>query len=189
VRIIAGSARGRQLKNPNSCRIRPTADRIKEALFSILTSHFGSFCGLRVLDICAGTGNLGIEALSRGAAEATFIDSSRESTVLIQTNLATMGFEASATVMEMPVKRALKRLQGTTGKNFDLVFFDPPYSLDLPQEVLPLLDISGLLSVGAVVAVEQDRRSVLASSYGTLEQFDHRMYGDTALFLFLQHHN
>jgi 16S rRNA (guanine(966)-N(2))-methyltransferase RsmD len=184
VRIIAGSARGRQLKNPGSNRIRPTADRIKEALFSILASHFGSFCGLRVLDICAGTGNLGIEALSRGATDAIFVDSSREATLLIKTNLAALGFSAAATVLEMPAIRAIERLRGTNEKPFDLVFCDPPYALALPKEILPLLDAPGILAAGAVVVVEQDRRTILANSYGKLEKFDQREYGDTALFLY-----
>jgi 16S rRNA (guanine(966)-N(2))-methyltransferase RsmD len=183
VRVIAGTARGRHLKQPGDNRIRPTADRVKEALFSILSSRIGSFSGLRVLDICAGTGNLGIEALSRGAAEAVFIDREHAATVLIRANLTALGFNDAATVLEMPAERALTRLQAS-GKSFDLIFFDPPYALSLPEMILPQVSTLGLASAQAIIVVEQQRNAILADTYGTLAKYDQRVYGDTALFFY-----
>jgi 16S rRNA (guanine(966)-N(2))-methyltransferase RsmD len=184
MRIIAGSARGRLLKTPSSNRIRPTADRIKEALFSILTSRCGNFSGLRVLDICAGTGNLGIEALSRGAAQAVFIDDDPEAVTLIKANLTALGFSECATVLGMSAKRGLERLSAVSDRPFDVVFFDPPYVADLPTTVLPQLGAQGMLAATAIVVVEQQRHSSLADAYGTLVKLDHREYGDTALFFY-----
>lgn len=185
MRVIAGTAKGRPLKAPRSNHIRPTADRVKEALFSILVSHLGGFHGLKILDLCAGTGNLGIEALSRGAEQAVFVDSSREATQLIEANLALLNFSARSTLLQLPLNSALKHLINAGQGPFDLVFLDPPYALDIPAEVMPALGNSTLLAPSAVVVVEQDAKQTLAESYGRLTLFDHRLYGDTALFFYL----
>jgi 16S rRNA (guanine(966)-N(2))-methyltransferase RsmD len=184
VRVIAGTARGRILKTPANDRIRPTADRIKEALFSAIISRSGSLTGMSVLDICAGTGNLGIEALSRGAEHVTFIDNDHAATDLIKANVQNLGFQNHVTVLEMTANRALPYLQVKNEQPFDLVFFDPPYKLTIPPDVLLQLSNSGLLTAAAIVVVEQDRRSELADTYGILSKFNRRVYGDTALFFY-----
>lgn len=184
MRVIAGAARGRKLKPPQSNHIRPTADRVKESLFSILASRLTSFAELRVLDLCAGTGNLGIEALSRGAQSAVFVDSNREAIALIRYNLELVRLQAAGTVLEMTASRALQRLGQNAGQQFDLVFLDPPYSQDTPAEILPLLDKLGLVSSSAVVVVEQDSKRALADTYGSLALLDQRIYGATALYFY-----
>jgi len=182
VRVISGSARGRRLFSPTNAKIRPTADRVKEALFSIL-SGLVEFSGCRVLDVFAGTGNLGIEALSRGAAEAVFIDSHHESAALVRKNLALVGFESRGCVMVQDALSALKHLE-TRGGRFDLVFLDPPYAQGLAEKVLHQLSGSPLLHAGSVVVVEISGREEVGAAFDQLVVFDRRVYGDTAL-LFL----
>lgn len=184
MRVIAGTARGRTLKTPQDNRIRPTADRIKEALFSAIISRVDNLDGFSVLDICAGTGNLGIEALSRGAERAVFIDNNHAAVSLIKANLQHLGFYPRASVLEMTASRALDQLINGKEKPFDLVFFDPPYKLNIPPEILLQLSTAGLLSANAIVVVEQDRRASLADNYGSLHKFNQRVYGDTALFFY-----
>lgn len=140
--------------------------------------------GMSVLDICAGTGNLGIEALSRGADQVTFIDNDHAATALIKANLQNLGFQDNATVLEMTAQQALQHLQVKKEQPFDLVFFDPPYKLTIPPDVLLQLSDLGLLSAAAIVIVEQDRRTELADTYGILKKFNRRVYGDTALFFY-----
>jgi 16S rRNA (guanine966-N2)-methyltransferase len=137
-----------------------------------------------VLDICAGTGNLGIESLSRGAAHAVFIDSSTDAVQLIQANLKLLGFLDKGTVLHMATSKALNSLAKSSGNVFDLVFFDPPYNLAIPAEILPVLGASVLVSETAYVVVEQSARSMLAEEYGSLQLVDRRVYGDTALFIY-----
>src|SRR6187401_1016297 len=123
MRIVAGIARGRRLRAPKGRLVRPTADRVKEAVFSILESRESS-TGRAVLDLFAGAGTLGIEALSRGAAEAVFVEPSRAASEAIQDNLRTAGLDGE--VLAMPADRAIKRL-AAAGRRFDRVFLDPPY--------------------------------------------------------------
>ncbi len=184
MRVIAGTARGRILKSPADDRIRPTADRIKEALFSAIISRCGTMTGMSVLDICAGTGSLGIEALSRGAERVTFIDNDHAATTLIKANVQNLGFQNKVMVLEMTAIRALQHLQVKNEQPFDLVFFDPPYKLTIPPDVLLQLSNLGLLTAAAIVVVEQDRRTELEDTYGILKKFNRRVYGDTALFFY-----
>ena len=119
LRVVAGTLGGRRLYTPVGARTRPTADRVREALFSIL----GPVDGLRVLDLFAGSGALGIEALSRGAASATFVDSSSQAVAAVRRNLEALGVEG-----EVGRRDALRWLAGAEGP-YDLVFADPPYDL------------------------------------------------------------
>lgn len=180
MRIVAGTARGRRLTAPRGNRVRPTADRVKEALFSILTAASGGPDGCRVLDLCAGTGNLGIEALSRGAAAAVFVDSSRDSAAVIRRNLELTGFTDRGTVLVQDALGALRTLE-SRGGTFDLVFLDPPYGQEILPPVLERLGSSPLLAPGAVVVAEHAAREGLAERYGTLERTGLRTYGDTTL--------
>jgi 16S rRNA (guanine966-N2)-methyltransferase len=184
VRVISGSARGRRLFSPTNARVRPTADRVKEALFSILNGLM-TFSGGRVLDIFAGTGSLGIEALSRGAVEAVFIDNHRESAALVRKNLALVDFESRSRVMVQEALLALEQLE-KSGEPFDLVFLDPPYEQGLAEKVLQHLSGSPLLHDGSLVVAEISSREEMETAFGRLAVFDRRVYGDTAvLFLSL----
>jgi len=127
MRIIAGIWRGRAIAAPEGLSTRPTSDRTREALFSMLTSRLGSFEGLRVADICAGTGALGLEALSRGAAHCTFVERDRAAVTILKANIAKLGAEADV--------RAIAA-EGFAGGPFDLVLIDPPYGTSLGQKVL-----------------------------------------------------
>jgi 16S rRNA (guanine966-N2)-methyltransferase len=180
LRVIAGSAKGRRLLSPQGSRIRPTSDRVKEAVFSIITAAAGTFPACSVLDIFAGTGNLGIEALSRGAERAVFIDNHRDSVALVKKNLQLTGFLDRGTVIFRDAIAALKTLEDA-GNKFGLVFIDPPYYKDLQEKVLKFLSASHLLDNESLVFVEHSSKESIAKNFGPLQEFDERIYGDTAV--------
>lgn len=183
MRIISGSARGRRLLSPKNYRIRPTADRVKESLFNILSVLMGSFAECRVLDIFAGTGNLGIEALSRGAAQAVFVDSHKESAALAAQNLRLLGFTDRGRVLESEALSALRSLE-KRDSTFSLVFIDPPYRQGLAEKVLEYLADSALIDDNSLVVAEISSGEVLPTAFGALREFDRRAYGDTAIAFF-----
>ena len=180
MRVIAGSARGRKLSAPKTMRVRPTADRVKEALFSMLLSRLGEFDGMRVLDICAGTGNLGIEALSRGAGYAVFIDSHPESAELIRKNLEITRLSDCAKVVLQEAAPALKWLSRGEPP-FHLIFLDPPYHEGLTARLLELLADSPLVDAGTTIVAEFSSKEDLPCSFGRLRETERRIYGDSAL--------
>ena len=180
MRVIAGAARGRQLLAPKNQRVRPTADRVKEALFSILLSRLGQFEGMRVLDIFAGTGNLGIEALSRGAGYALFVDSHRDSAELIRKNLELTGYAGTAKVVVQEAAAALNWLSRAEAP-FHLVFLDPPYAEGHTERVLEILSTSPLIDAGSTVVAEFSAKEKIPCSFGRLRESERRIYGDTAL--------
>jgi 16S rRNA (guanine966-N2)-methyltransferase len=180
MRVIAGSARGRKLAAPKSLRVRPTADRVKESLFSVLLSRLGEFEGMRVLDIFAGTGNLGIEALSRGAGYAVFIDSHQESVETIHKNLETTQFTECAKVVHQDAAGALKWLSRGEAP-FHLVFLDPPYHEGHTSRILELLADSPLVDAGTTVIAEFSSKEDIPRSFGRLRETERRIYGDSAL--------
>jgi 16S rRNA (guanine966-N2)-methyltransferase len=184
MRVISGTAKGRSLAPLQDRRVRPTSDRTKEALFSIIGSLCGDITGMNVLDIFAGTGSLGIEALSRGAAKAVFIDNQRSSAALIKTNLETTGFAGASEVMIADAAAALAKL-GIQGRTFNLVFADPPYSLGIAQLLLTQLASLTVLSDGALVVIETSSREYMPQSEGELKLIDRRIYGDTALAFYV----
>jgi 16S rRNA (guanine(966)-N(2))-methyltransferase RsmD len=182
VRIIGGSAGGRKLTTPKGDRVRPTSDRVKEALFSIVQSRLGSLTDLSVLDLFAGTGNLGIEALSRGAARVLFVDNHPQSLEMIRSNLTLTGFTDRADVLSMDVPKALQRL-ATAGTVFDLIFIDPPYhEVGLMHRVLDVLAEQQLTTVDTLIVFETSSKTVLTLP-DRLELMEKRMYGDTAISL------
>jgi 16S rRNA (guanine(966)-N(2))-methyltransferase RsmD len=183
LRVIAGSARGRKLHPPAGNRVRPTADRVKEALFSSLVSRFGSFDGLVVLDLFAGSGGLGIEALSRGAAKAVFVDSHPESITLARKNLLLTGFADAATLVMMDAGKALQRF-ATERKIYDIIFIDPPYKeIELTQRVLNMLADHGLLAPDGMAVFETESSFELTPP-DSFHVTSRKVYGDTALSFF-----
>ncbi len=183
MRIIGGTAGGRKLTPPRGKRVRPTSDRVKEALFNILASLLGTLSDCRVLDLFAGTGNLGIEALSRGAAEAVFVDNHRESVALVTRNLRSLGFIERSRVIDKEVLVALRVLE-KDGASFRLIFLDPPYREGIAIEVLDRLASSPLLDESSVVVVESATGEAIPACFGALREFDRRIYGDTSLAFF-----
>lgn len=154
-------------------------------MFSIIQSRY-LLDGVRVLDICAGTGALGIEALSRGAASACFIDKHRDALTALEKNLHICGFQERTELLRTDALSALKLL-ATRHERFDLVFFDPPYASTLYTTIPPLLVSSALLSQQGVLVIESASRSPLPELSGFFTGVDHRVYGDTAIdFLTLE---
>lgn len=183
MRVIGGSSRGRRLHTPRGLSVRPTSDKVKEALFNILAGMLGPLDECVVLDIFAGTGNLGIEALSRGAKSAVFIDSSRDSTAIISKNLSLTGFTDRSRVILKDFSHALGKLE-SAGDVFQLIIIDPPYQKGLTEKCLELLQKSSIIDERTVVIAEFSSREEIADCHGSLQQIDKRVYGDTALAFF-----
>lgn len=173
VRVIAGTARGRRLKTPKGTSVRPTSDKVRGAIFNILLSQ-RDLTDTSVLDLFAGTGALGIEALSRGAARAVFVEKDGRTAELISDNLAVTGFTDVSRVMRADAERLSLASLGT----FDLVFADPPYALVLESRALGGLAVT--LSEGGVAVVEHGIDAPPPVPAG-LEAFDAREYGDTGI--------
>ena len=177
MRIVAGSHRGRRLETPPDERIRPTSDRIRESLFNILHHKLEGFIGKHVLDGFAGTGALGFEALSRGAASALFIDKDRDALALCRRNAAALGL----------VERSDFRLADLTrppqsARTFDLILLDPPYGQGLAGTALDALGAAGWLAPRAIAAVEADRSQPESIPEG-FTTIDSRDYGRTRIAL------
>lgn len=149
MRVITGSARGRRLKEPANYDIRPTTDKVKEAMFNILQFHLED---ARVLDLFAGTGQLGIEALSRGAAECVFVDRSPEAVKIVGENLRATGLEGRGRVVKSD---SIAYLQSARG--FDLVLMDPPYAEDLLEKALKILGGFDILNKNGIIICESDK--------------------------------
>lgn len=180
VRIITGACKGRRLKIPPNWPGRPTADRVKEALFNILAPVLA---GSKFLDLFAGSGNVGIEALSRGAEAAFFVEKDRRAVKTIFENLAALSLSAEARVLPQDVFAAIKRL-AKKGERFDLIFLDPPYERRLEQPVLEQIARHGLLKPGGIIIVESSKREVLPSRIHNLVLERQEKYGDTMLTFF-----
>lgn len=176
MRVIAGELGGRRLVSPRGEVARPTPDRVREALYSIL----GSVEGAVVLDLYSGTGALAIEALSRGAARAVLVEKDRASRGAIETNLETLGLTRRAELLFSDVTRALPRL-ASRGERFDLVLADPPYAEAGAQLPAVLLALPPLLSPEARVVLEHGRRMDSPPAPPGLVFEDSRRYGETAL--------
>jgi 16S rRNA (guanine966-N2)-methyltransferase len=182
MRVVGGALRGRAITAPKSKSIRPTADRLREALFNILVHTFDDpVAGTRVLDLFAGTGALGIEALSRGAAFALFVDDGAEARALLRENVAALGlggiskvFRRDATKLGAPQPLA----------PFSLAFLDPPYGQGLASAALDTARAGGWLTPEALIVVEEATKAQFASPEG-FREIDRRRYDDTE-FVFLR---
>jgi 16S rRNA (guanine966-N2)-methyltransferase len=173
-RIIAGAWGGRRLAAPRGSGTRPTSDRVREALFSSLESELGGFDGLRVLDLYAGSGTLGLEALSRGAAHADFVEMDRNAAAVIRRNIAELGPPPGrAGVHAMSVDRFVSQLVD----GFDLVFLDPPYKVPTDE----VAAVVNALPPGGLIVVERSSREAFAWPE-TRSGLRERRYGETTLW-------
>jgi 16S rRNA (guanine966-N2)-methyltransferase len=181
VRVIAGRLGGRALKAPAGDATRPTGARVREALFSIL----GDVTGLKVLDLYAGSGALGIEALSRGASSAVFIESARPALLCLRENLTKLALEASATILPASVEGASAKLRNHGP--FELVLCDPPWrNVNAARTSLEALARAGLFAPGARIALEHAANGPppVPDGASLLRAYDQRRWGDTAVTLF-----
>jgi 16S rRNA (guanine966-N2)-methyltransferase len=181
MRIVGGRFRGRALSAPKSQTIRPTADRLRESLFNILSHGYGDpVSGARVLDLFAGTGALGIEALSRGAAFVLFVDDGAEARALLRANVDALGLGGATKVFRRDVTRL-----GSAGPlpPFSLAFLDPPYGKGLAEQALISAREGGWLSAEALAVVEEAADAKFAAPDG-FDEIERRDYGDAQLIFF-----
>jgi len=174
MRVITGTARGRRLKTPEGMDIRPTTDNVKESIFNIIQFDIE---GRRVLDLFAGTGQLGIECLSRGASEVVFIDSSREAVKIVKENLKICGFNAP--VLQLDAVNYLR----ACGK-FDLIIVDPPYDSPVYDSVLETINSVDILSDGGIIICESRREKPLPEMRAPYRKAKEYNYGKVKLCLY-----
>ena len=180
MRVIAGTSRGRRTTEFKGHNVRPTPDRVREALFSILQSKIGNFNGLKVLDLFAGSGALAIEALSRGATSACLIEKDAASGEIIRENLSRCELDEHAKVI---IKDAFTALTGL-GSTFDLIFLDPPYNRNLAVRAVTAINDLKLLSDNGILCAETGAEETMPESIGDLKQIDQRRYGSVMIHFY-----
>ena len=184
MRIIGGTSRGRRLAGLPGSGLRPTAGRVKEALFNILSDKIP---GARFLDLFAGAGAVGIEALSRGAIQVTFVESHPTVCRLLRDNLRRCGYEHGADIRQVPVAHFLKQqASDQAAQPYDIVFLDPPYHTQEGEKVLPSLGGGAIISSDGVVVIEHFHKTRLADRIGHLALVKSYRYGDTFLSMYRQ---
>ncbi len=183
MRLVAGSLGGRRLRAPAGDATRPTSERVRQAVFNILGPPPDD---AEVLDLFAGSGAMGLEALSRGAARATFVDLGKPALAALRANLDELGVAGRATVVAGDAVTFVRNLaRRPPDRPWRWVFIDPPYRGDLARDVLDALGAAaGVLASDAVVVVEHDRRNPPLERHGSLIRTDSRRYGDTVIALF-----
>ena len=176
MRVIAGEFGGRRLQAPRGRNTRPTSDRVREALFMSL----GDLSQQAVVDLFAGSGALGIEALSRGAARVDFVDSDRMARVVLEENLTALGILSRTKTWPLTLPHGLKRLAAVLGAA-DLVLADPPYGGSEARAILAGLGVAGLLRPGTQVVLERHQKDEVAETAGVLTRVRERRYGETVV--------
>jgi len=180
MRVVGGLLRGRVLAGPSSRAVRPTSERLRESIFDILEHRYpGSLEGRRAVDLFAGSGALGIEALSRGARFAMFVDNGTEARALLRANIEAMGLGGATKVWRADATRLGK---APAGGSFGLAFVDPPYGQNLAGPALNALVEGGWLEPSALIVVEEAAKAAVATPEG-LELVDGRTYGDTQILI------
>lgn len=180
MRVIAGTQKGRRLHGPKGPGLRPTADRVKEALFSILGSRIA---GSRFLDLYAGTGSIGIEALSRGAEHVTFVESNPTALRVLRANLAQCKLDASAEIQTCSASAFLRR-QAKAAARYDLVFADPPYRQGQLAELWPALAGTAAVAPDTLIVLEHASKSEVLPADNRLRLLRQYRYGDTTLSVY-----
>ncbi len=175
MRIIGGNLKGRKLHPIKGLKIRPTSDYLRESIFNILAGHVQDAV---VLDLFAGTGGLGIEALSRGASSAVFVDKHRQAIEAVAANVSACSLQERCTIIRKDILRGQGFLR-LPDKTFDLVFVDPPYDRGFVNRTLHLLSSSGCMVVGALVVTEHSVRETVAEKTNGLSKIDQRRHGKT----------
>lgn len=177
MRVITGFAKGRKLKCPSGRNVRPTSDRVKEALYNILGSKV---IDCIFLDIFAGTGNIGIEALSRGAKFCCFVDNDNNSIKYIRENLTMLNLSKNSVIIQKDVSEALEIFKENRTR-FDIIFIDPPYYNNLIEEPLKKISTYKLLNEDGLIIAEHHKNDILRDTYDTLRRIRIQKYGETIL--------
>jgi 16S rRNA (guanine(966)-N(2))-methyltransferase RsmD len=180
MRVLAGALKGRRLVTPRGSTTRPTADQVRIALMDTLTPRLPD---ARLLDLFAGAGGVGLEALSRGAAHATFVERDARAVAALRENVETLGVAAQARVERGDVRIALERL-AREGARFDLVFLDPPYDEDLVTPTLERLGASAIVVPDGLVIAQHLTKQAPAETFGRLRAYRTRRFGETTLTFF-----
>lgn len=179
MRIITGEYRGRKLEAPAGSDVRPTSDKVKESIFNMLMYDvYGSVC----IDLFAGTGNLGLEALSRGAKMCWFCDNSRESIKYIKENIEKCGAQDKSKVVTGDYMKCLERVK----EPVDLIFIDPPYGSDLYEKALENIDSLDLLADEGIIIAEHDKYVDLPETVGNLKVFKEKKYGRIRVTMYMK---
>ncbi|MCJ7577751.1 MAG: 16S rRNA (guanine(966)-N(2))-methyltransferase RsmD [candidate division Zixibacteria bacterium] len=179
MRIISGEYKGRILSSVNKAKIRPSSDKVKGSIFNVLK---GEVSGRKVLDLFAGSGNLGIEALSGGAEFATFVDSSLQSIKIIKKNLGSLNLDQRAKTIGKDCLRALPKLQG----KFGVIFADPPYLCDFAQKVIDSVVKYDLLEKDGILVLEHHKKETLKCPEEKLLYIKAKRFGDTMVSFFIK---
>jgi 16S rRNA (guanine(966)-N(2))-methyltransferase RsmD len=181
MRITGGRSRNRLLSSLKGLDIRPSSDKLRESIFNIIGQDIS---GIKVLDLFAGTGSLGIEALSRGAEAALFVDKSRQSISLIKKNLKLADYESSGFILKWDLIKGLPIKHPLFKKKMNLVFIDPPYGKGYLPPILEQLSTLDVLSPHSIVVAESSKNDKIPHDFGRLELFDTRNYGETKLNIY-----
>ncbi len=183
MRVISGKYKGHHLVPFSADHIRPTTDRVKESMFNMIQNHIE---GARVLDLFSGTGNLGIEALSRGAASVLFVEKNKKSIQILEKNLQKLKVDEDFKIVQKDVLSFLKSYQG---EGFDLIFADPPFTEEMAHDVMQVADLSQVFrlnseEVKTLFLIESGRREKILDDYSTLTRYNVREFGDKFLSFF-----
>ena len=178
MRIISGDLKGRRLNTPRSNKIRPTTDKVKESIFSMLMSYIEDSV---VIDLFSGTGNLGLEAISRGAKHCYFGDNDRESLVLTKENIKYCQVENQTTIISGEFERVLERISDKA----DIIFLDPPYKAGLLERCLKKIEDLSILSEDGVIVIEHGKREILEDQIGIFTKIKEKRYGTILVSLFI----
>ena len=177
MRIIAGRARGRKLLSPATYETRPTLDRVKESMFSIIQGYIPDAV---VIDIFAGTGSLGLEAASRGAKEVYLVDKSQVTYPILKNNIENLKFNDFCTALNTDAYSALKTL-ADRGKKFNVMFIDPPYLMDMIPEAIKIIEDKNLLAEDGIIVTKIDSVEEIFEGTQKIKLVNHRKYGNTTI--------
>ncbi|QEK12009.1 16S rRNA (guanine(966)-N(2))-methyltransferase RsmD [Crassaminicella thermophila] len=180
MRVIAGSSKGMRLKAPKGLDTRPTTDRVKEAIFSMINPYIMDSI---ILDLFAGTGSLGIEALSRGAEKAYFVDNNKNSIKIIKENVEHTGVKEKSTILFGDVQKLIKELASNRIR-FDIIFMDPPYLKGLIIPSIDIIDAENVLNKEGIIVVEHDFKDILPKCVGRFIKLKEKKYGKTLISIY-----
>lgn len=180
MRIIAGRARGRKLLPPDTMETRPTLDRVKESMFSIIQNHIPDSV---VVDVFAGTGSLGLEAASRGAKEVYLVDKSNTTFPILKKNIENLKFQDFCFPLNLDSYEALKMLS-KKGKVFDIIFIDPPYCKEMIPKAIEIIKESNLLKKGGIIVTKIDSIEEIYQGYKEIQLLKSKKYGNTTVCIY-----